>query len=223
MQIRISGVIELASPLHIGSGSLADALADKPLLKDAAGLPVIPGSALKGKTRHMAEQIVRGLWHEETCEAPYAERMCQGAARAGLCPVCRIFGAPGYPAPIRFGAFTLQLAPGLALPPGRSLEGRIGLQVRAGVGLDRARRTAAEDILYTVETHAPSPALVFQGEIYGEVADRREAALLAGALAGVRTLGGNRSRGLGWCRIVPAVTLDGAAQDLAALLKELAQ
>ena len=61
MRINVTLDALLASPLHIGSGARADSLADKPLVKDARGFPIIPGSSLRGKTRHACERIVRSL------------------------------------------------------------------------------------------------------------------------------------------------------------------
>lgn len=216
MQVEIDVRVELESPLHIGSGSLADSLADKPIIKDARGLALVPGSALKGKVRHAAEQIARGLGRR-VCDAPYPDRMCKAD---NLCLVCRIFGAPEHPAAIRFGSLTLE--PADAWPKDRGWASLFDSDVRAGVGLSRARRTAQEDLLYTVETWRGSPALTLRGAVRGELAEIREAALLAAALRAVRTLGGNRSRGLGWCSIVPTVRLDGIEQDVATLIKELA-
>lgn len=222
MQVDVTVQVELESPLHVGSGSLADSLADKPLIKDARGLALIPGSALKGKARHAAEQVARALiaqW-DWGCDAPYPDRMCQGNDPSRLCPVCRIFGAPAYPAPLRFGNLTLEPVEGL---PKLDYKWCSEPEVRAGVGLNRARRVAQDDVLYTVETHRASPALVFQGFIQGELAEKRQVALLAAALRAVRTLGGNRSRGLGWCRLTLTVNLDGIEQDIPILLRELAQ
>ncbi len=215
MQVEVTVQVELESPLHIGSGSLADSLADKPLIKDARGLPLIPGSALKGKARHAAEQVARALGHT-ICDAPYPDRMCKAADK--LCPVCRIFGSPSYSAPMRFGNLTLALAIDSNL---KDWEQYIESEIRAGVGLSRAQRTAQEGILYTVEAFRDSPALAFRGQVRGELLEKWQAALLVAALRAVRTLGGNRSRGLGWCRVLPTLRLDNVEQDIPTLLKDL--
>jgi CRISPR/Cas system CSM-associated protein Csm3 (group 7 of RAMP superfamily) len=228
MHVDINVQVELASPLHVGSGSMADSLADKPLLKDAYGLPVISGSSLKGRVRHAAEKIVTALApNVRVCEAPYPDRMCRGPDLDKLCPVCRVFGAPGFPAPVRFGRLTLDLAPAA---PALKVRGNQAwaqtlndaTEVRTGVGLSRSLRTAQEDILYTVETYPDSPALMFQGKVQGALEERRDVALLVAALRTVNTLGGNRSRGLGWCQVVAEVRLDDVkVDDIRPLLEDL--
>lgn len=53
-KVEISGIIELASGLHIGGSSAFAAIGaiDSPIIKDpVTNLPVIPGSSLKGKMR----------------------------------------------------------------------------------------------------------------------------------------------------------------------------
>jgi len=222
MKVDIALDIRLASPLHIGSGALADSLADKPLVKDARGLPIIPGSSLRGKTRHACEQIVRSLNVGRVCGAPYPDDICWSESPDALCPVCRIFGSPWYPSPLRFGNLTLQLASGLPNLKDHRWEQHLEWsELRAGVGLSRAQRTAQEDILYTVETYRQTPALTYHGTIDGRLESREQVALLVAGLRSIQTLGGNRSRGLGWCRVEPTVQLDDKAHDLEELLKEL--
>lgn len=55
-KILISGKIETVTGLHIGTGGDYSAIgtADSPVIRDAvSGLPVIPGSSLKGKLRYL--------------------------------------------------------------------------------------------------------------------------------------------------------------------------
>ncbi len=55
-KILISGKIETVTGLHIGTGGDYSAIgtADSPVIRDAlTGLPVIPGSSLKGKLRYL--------------------------------------------------------------------------------------------------------------------------------------------------------------------------
>ena len=53
-KIQITGVIELATGLHIGSGDAISAIGavDSPVMRDVKShLPMIPGSSLKGKMK----------------------------------------------------------------------------------------------------------------------------------------------------------------------------
>ena len=89
MQVEIELKVTFDTPFSIGTGAMADSVADKPLIKDAGRRPVIPGSSLKGKVRHECERIIRALitpWPDRwKCEAHDPDRMCKGP---DFCPVC---------------------------------------------------------------------------------------------------------------------------------------
>src|SRR5712692_1269778 len=57
-KLILSGDLHCETGLHIGAGkgSLEIGGADNPVVKDAFGLPYIPGSSLRGKLRSMLEQ-----------------------------------------------------------------------------------------------------------------------------------------------------------------------
>src|SRR5450432_3978372 len=57
-KLLLEGDITCQTGLHIGAGkgSLEIGGADNPVVKDAFGLPYIPGSSLRGKLRSMLEQ-----------------------------------------------------------------------------------------------------------------------------------------------------------------------
>src|SRR5450432_291085 len=57
-KLILSGELHCETGLHIGAGkgSLEIGGADNPVVKDAFGLPYIPGSSLRGKLRSMLEQ-----------------------------------------------------------------------------------------------------------------------------------------------------------------------
>src|ERR1700689_2048340 len=57
-KLIVEGDIACQTGLHIGAGkgSLEIGGADNPVVKDAYGLPYIPGSSLRGKIRSLLEQ-----------------------------------------------------------------------------------------------------------------------------------------------------------------------
>src|SRR5829696_2443702 len=71
--------------------------------RDARGRLVLPGSQVKGRLRHAAEQVARGLGLS-VCRSPYAAAMCPNAreVEAPPCVVCALFGAPAWPSPLRW-------------------------------------------------------------------------------------------------------------------------
>jgi CRISPR/Cas system CSM-associated protein Csm3 (group 7 of RAMP superfamily) len=170
---------------------------------------VLPGSQVKGRLRHAAEQVARGLGLS-VCRSPYAAAMCPNApeVEAPPCVICALFGAPAWPSPLRWR--DLRALPeeegGRATSPPGSL-------VRGGVALDRRLGTAAPGSAYFVET---TPALSgetlrFQADpaIAGQVADAALPQLLLAACRLVASFGAGGSRGLGWSTVEATARLDG--------------
>src|SRR6202034_3213072 len=59
-KLILEGEIQCQTGLHIGAGkgSLEIGGADNPVVKDAFGLPYIPGSSLRGKVRSLLENVL---------------------------------------------------------------------------------------------------------------------------------------------------------------------
>src|SRR6201991_3368996 len=59
-KLILEGEIQCQTGLHIGAGkgSLEIGGADNPVVKDAFGLPYIPGSSLRGRLRSLLEQAM---------------------------------------------------------------------------------------------------------------------------------------------------------------------
>ncbi len=135
----LEGTCEALSPVHVGSGGVErtahvapDLAAETPLLVPlvrAAGVPVLPGSTLKGAVRAVVEAITASCLRVRGGEVPpYLLPACQRreGRPAELCVACRLFGAPGYQGRVRFadaplveGRTTLALAPALYRPRAR--------------------------------------------------------------------------------------------------------
>lgn len=208
MHVRIEVTLRMENAFSIGTGALAGSPADKPLLKDRRGLPYIPGSTLKGRLRHACEALARGQG-ELVCDAPAAGQMCPDSPTVGTgnyCPACRLFGSPWRRSSLRFSDLTL-------VSPVKSDAGDVAPRttLRFGVGLNRERRVAEEDLLYSMEVFLPGGQTTFRGEITGEIADH-DLPLLLGGLASLYALGGRKSGGLGWLSIEARLFQDGAEQ-----------
>lgn len=63
MKLRtwFSGVIETRTALHVGTGTVLSTATDAPILRGADGLPLIPGSSVKGALRSSSERLLRAL------------------------------------------------------------------------------------------------------------------------------------------------------------------
>lgn len=216
-RLRMEGVLATRTGLHIGAGESGDPLAtDSPVVRDATGVPFVPGSSLKGVVRSATESLLRGagngqngsdrLW---TCDH-IANQPCVShedltgirdrwqdhsravaeAIWARSCTVCRLFGSLALASRVRF--------PDLPLAGGAPL-----LELRNGVGIDRDKELAAAGVLYDFE--AVPPETPFRLTVILDNYDDWEVGLLLylfeqldqGSLA----LGGKTSRGLGQVRI----------------------
>lgn len=213
--IEIDLTVTLRSPLNIGSGSRQATLAKQPLLKNRSGWPYIPASTIKGKTRHAAEQIAATLG-ATVCATHH--QMC----RHTPCAVCRVFGAPWFPGTLQFNDLILS-GPAYVVSlqeeptPPRT-------ETRMGVAINRRRRTAEEQHLFSTELLFPGVPLEFSGALRGAVA-RGEAALVVAAIQHLFAVGRAKSRGLGWLEVSTLTVRENgavvAAADLRAALEEV--
>lgn len=186
----------------IGGGGATGGLVDKFLLVDGRGWPYIPGSTVKGRLRHNFTLLARAAG-EEICRSGMGDTAC-------TCLVCQVFGSSGHnPGSFYFDHLYLTEE---ALTTVTEEGVSHFIQPRIGVGIDRRRRTAANELLFTTEIMWTLGGLPFSGTIEGPlVGDRAEqiAALLYLAWQLIFSLGGSQSRGLGWARGHMELQLDG--------------
>ena len=182
VEVDIRLRLRFRSSYHFRASGATSGDLDAHLLRRDGQEPLllVPGSTLKGRLRDHAARI----WNARPGGEP-----CVGGDG---CPVCLVFGAAGAePGRLRFLD---------ALQPIASA----ALGIRTHVGLDPATRTAAAHRLYAEEVSPPG--LVFEARAVGYLPAPRARAglgLLAGAAALLRTMGGGKSRGLGWVEARP--------------------
>lgn len=189
-RLEIDLSLTSVSALSVGAGGSAGSLADKSILRDGRGRPIIPGSQLKGKLRHAAERLLA----ERTPDPDTV--------------IATIFGAGGGErAPLRFRDLVCVDIEGL--------EPRHLSQIRPSVSINRRRGTAEDARLFFQE--AAREDLVYQASpaIAGdsERLTLGHAALLWGALRLTERWGGGGSRGLGWVRAKATVYWGQATLD----------
>ncbi len=85
---------------------------DHAFLKDEKGLAFLPGPSLRGALRSQAERILRTLTSGDlraACASTDSGHCCRAISSAEetgrLCLACRLFGAPGWGAPVEIGDF----------------------------------------------------------------------------------------------------------------------
>ncbi|MGV0026856.1 RAMP superfamily CRISPR-associated protein [Phormidesmis priestleyi] len=198
--LSLTATIDTA--LCIGSGGSSGSLADKPIVRNARGQLLIPGSQLKGRLRHECEKLARGLgW--QIFESPTAEALCprenqvsdafreryQVVPHKGYhCLISQIFGDPIVPSRV--------IVDDLICPLKAEDLSEV---LRPGVSINRRRRTAEDQKLYFLETSPANAQLKFEGNVYllPGCPDYAKLLILA-ALHHIHALGGSKSAGLGW-------------------------
>jgi len=197
-RLIFEGYIEALTPLHVGSGrpeiAREERGIDMPVIRNAAGVPYIPGSSIKGRVRSEAERIARSMGYE-ICNPPDPDKMCGSKvdSEEKLCIICRIFGTAGKKlaraSKVRFRD---------ALPIGDVTE----YEIRTGVAIDRELGAVYKRMLYTVE--AVPAGSKFRFEMVAENMTDEELRLLIAAVKSVEDscIGGQSTRGFGKVRIV---------------------
>jgi len=257
-RLHLHGRLVFDSALRIGAQkSQSVDEPDLPVLRNAAGLPYIPGSSLKGALRSYVESVARALQGRPTVqdrnlacisvgkasERPTDDLVCLLQNEVGLlkqvkpqewhtsdrlpselvrrlpparmlqdaiaahgegtvvdrtlrdlsCWTCRLLGAPWLASKV--------LVKDLVLLDEETF---FGTEIRDGVGIDRDAGRAAEGLKYQFEI-VPA-GVVFGLELLVENATEAELGLLWMGLSaferGEVLMGGAKSRGLGWCRLI---------------------
>ena len=182
------------SPLNIGSGAQHGSLAQRSMLKDKHGWLVVPASALKGRLRHAVEQVAQTLPRLGEIAITHRERYQRDVDVVG-----EIFGMPWYAGKVRFEDLPLT-GPDVVKAhwEGLKKEGRRPRTTeRMGVGINRRRRVAEDNFLYSTELMLPGIDLTFGGTMAGDISPLQAGLLLAG-LKFLPAMGRSKSTGLGW-------------------------
>ncbi len=205
-RLRLSGVLETRTALRIGSGPGGDlAATDLPVLRDGDGYPLIPGSSLKGVLRSTVEALIHGgaagstkVWacdplSRQTACGTHASGKREEALDRRHCAACRLFGSQVVASHVRFSDAMLRDAETL------KRDGRIPIEQRDGVAIDRDLRIVHGGQKYTFEVVPPGTR--FDLEVFVENPEGWLMGLLAigfdQVAEGFTALGGFTSRGLG--------------------------
>ena len=184
-------------------------------LRDADGRPCLPESSVRGALRAQAARIIRTLGGT-CCESNLAceKGIHTHAEIKELCPVCRVFGAPGWKSPLAISDF-------------RFLDGEDDGHIQEFVAIDRFTGGAKDQAKFNAE-YIGSPR--FTGTI---ALDERRVLpdwgkgllylVLRDLAEGDITLGFGRSKGYGVCRAdITELDLLLPEKSVAALYEKLA-
>lgn len=198
-RLRIELEVTIVSALAIGAGGSAGTLADRATVRDSRGLPLIPGSQVKGKIRHSAEMLLASL------DQPVQRHFDDDDGAPNL--IRELFGSPRHRSPLRFADLRCDVEVEHAAALGLT-------EVRPSVAISRRRGNAEDERLVLIEAARPQLRFVAGEAIAGVISQPAHAALLWAAARLTTRWGGAKSRGLGWAEVRPRVFLDDAAEPL---------
>lgn len=217
-RLLVMGQLEATTPLRIGAGKSSDATeSDQPVLKDIFGRPLIPGSSLKGALRSHIESILRAVEFTRpeaerrtlVCDVLDDENICiprsvgdplrrdtrngDAALIERSCMTCRLFGSPYVAAKLAIQDLAVDLD---------SWGDRYML--RDGVAINRDTGTADDGKKYDLEAVPAGTRFQFTMQVDNASEEELGLTFLAvDALVNERVqIGGARSRGLGWCKLM---------------------
>jgi CRISPR/Cas system CSM-associated protein Csm3 (group 7 of RAMP superfamily) len=198
--------LRFESAFGIFSGLSVAGLVDRMVVRDKSGLPIVPGSSVKGRWRYFAERILRAQ-KTGTNGNPFLHGAKQPACKLGgketTCTICKWFGSPSITAALQVGSANLKTDGDLDWPalfealhkaaPGAVI--RPDTEVRPGVALSRKFRTAQPDHLFFDEA---VPPVLFEGTIRLILEPSpNERKFLIGTAALVDALGARKAAGRG--------------------------
>ena len=211
--LTIQLAITLDTALSIGAGGSAGTLADKSIVRDGWGRPLIPGSQVKGKLRWAVEQLLRGLGQD--IPPPFDTDIEKKTL------VRELFGSPKQRSPLRFADLPTTI---VSHQQAQKMHQDLS-QIRPSVSINRRRGTAEDQRLLFQETALERMVFESARAITGDLGDLKPpeqyAALLWAALKLTDRWGGAKSRGLGWAKVETHVKIDDAVIDEEKLVSAL--
>ena len=189
-QLTVELKISLESALSIGAGGSAGTIADKSIVRDGWGRPLIPGSQVKGKLRWAVEQLLRSMYQD--IPSPFDKAIEQETL------VRTIFGSPEQRSELYYADLPCTT---VAAAQAHAMYQQLS-RVRPSVSINRRRGVAEDARLLFQETALESMQFASPRAIVGHLPDderaEQYAALLWAALKLTTRWGGAKSRGLGW-------------------------
>jgi hypothetical protein len=199
--------ITFQTPFRVGSGLGRGLGVDHTAVRNAEGLPYLPGSLLKGCLRSLCKRLALTVPAEfggDICQTQAKTEVCKPPAGQEPCIICRLFGSRFWAGALRFGNGELDepwrtaQRLRLAVCPGR-LDPWLG-QPRHQVRLNRRRGVAQAQFLFCGETLAQDLTFTAKVTLLRELTPV-EQGLLDGGVQLLTHLGSQKARGLGQCRL----------------------
>ncbi len=223
----VKGKLITEDPVHIGSASknsLDPSDVDDSVLKDSRGIPVIPGSSVKGVVRAYFESVLRGIG-EKCCDVLDNKKCCTESydfkdklkkastlkEKAQItydcsCEACRFFGGREFAGKVHIKDCYLN--------------GKPYFEYRDGVGIDRETGAAKKGAKYNFEVVSKDSEFDFMmtAENLDEKQEKYFDFIIKALESGELSVGGKTSRGLGSFRVEVTEKSKVTADDMKKLL-----
>lgn len=226
----VKGKLIAVDPIHVGSSSknsLNPSDVDDAVLKDSRGLPVIPGSSVKGVVRSYFESVLRSIDENMCCYVMDKNSCCtesreskdkireakkHGAFKAAeaayecSCEACRLFGGREFAGKLHIKDCYLTGDP--------------SFEFRDGVGIDRKTGAAMRGAKYNFEVVSKDSEFdfVMTAENLDEKQKKYFEFILKALESGELAVGGKTSRGLGSFKVEVESSDMKTAEDMRKLL-----
>jgi len=227
-RITINYSVRMLSDFHVGSGAGLVGFADRAVMRTAGGELVIPGSTIKGRTRHYCEQLARSLGLYVCGGRSLNSDLCKDGQPP--CLICRLFGSEWRPGTIYFSDSQLtHTLRDLVREGGEGARFDYQVVTRTRTRLNRMLRMVEQGALFTFEEG--TEGLIFDGRVSGRLLCAEtggdevggaplEALALAASLLLIECLGGKKTVGLGECKLtINGFDMEG--KDIAPSLREI--
>lgn len=202
-KLQIALTIISHTALSVGAGGSAGTIADKSIVRDGWGRPIIPGSQVKGKIRWGAEQLLRGIG--QNIPSPFDESPLVEQDKS-LIRV--LFGSPDHRSPLHFADLAGLVGNVEQMEQLRTSPEQHRSQIRPSVSINRRRGVAEDARLLFQETAIEQTRFHHERAIQGVLETPEHAALLWAGIKLTDRWGGAKSRGLGWSAVEVAVFLN---------------
>ncbi len=202
-KLEVKLTFSLKSPYHVSADRISFGVDKAICLDTLENNPTIPATSLKGIIRHNLERTLNNN-DKRSCIAPKPENMCN------KCEICRFLGSPKNKALLTFEDVKVEESE---------------LSNRIGVAIERRRKTAKEEHLFSYETGFGRSILTKIRGFFSNGNDALTACALLyiGAKSGF-ALGGGKSRGLGWVNLEDIrASIDGTEIPIEELNKKIAE
>jgi CRISPR/Cas system CSM-associated protein Csm3 (group 7 of RAMP superfamily) len=227
-QIEIQFDLITKSAFYIGSGMGIAGVVDNACLKDMDGFVYIPGSSIKGKLRYFCKQLLQMPLFKTSipvCETLGRPEICM----SDTCLICKLFGSSYTEGAFHFSDARLKNEFIATLQKQTPLDMGYQSSLRTNNKINRYTKTTEPGHLFTTEVGERE--LIFEGNIRGDIKGIQcddsnnpiplELILVLSGLNLLNSLGGQRSRGLGNCKVENIIiNIDGRQYNRSEILNE---